>query len=179
MIGRTVEVTFIARTAEFEYKRFGLQTLVSKILPNYGLYGGHIGEAIELRYLTEGYERDLRQYFRVQPMSEHPVYLSIPDSSEQLTVINISGAGLLFSRKISPKSKDIESGDRLNLVVSLNGEEKLHSQTKVVRKFHKDHFEYVATKFLSIERHDRQILLAALYRIQRIELRKRSGLYYT
>lgn len=178
MIGRTIEVTFIARTREFEYKRFGFRTLISNILPNYQLYGGRKAEAIELRYLAQGYERDLRQYFRVQPISEHPIDLAIPQSDEQLTAINISGAGLLFSRKISPESRRIEAGDYLTLLISLNAEEKLHSRTKVVRKFYKDHFEYVATKFSDMERHDKQILLNVLVRIQRIDLRKRSGLYY-
>lgn len=179
MIGRNIEVSVLTRTPEFEYRRLGFRAVISKIIPNYQLHGGRESEAIELKRLGKAYERDLRYYFRVQPVPEYPIELAFPGENGHLDLIDISVGGLCFSRRMSSELQHIEIGDRLDLWVSVNGNERLQLETKVVRKFYKDHFEYIGVKFLDLERQDKQILEATLHRIQRIKLAKRSGMFYT
>jgi hypothetical protein len=179
MIGRNIEVSVLTRTPEFEYRRLGFRAVISKIIPNYQLHGGRESKAIELKRLGKAYERDLRYHFRVQPVPEYPIELALPGENGPLNLIDISVGGLCFSRRMSSESKKIEIGDRLALRVSVNTNERLQLETKVVRKFYKDHFEYIGVKFLDLQRQDKQILQAALHRMQRIKLAKRSGMYYT
>ncbi len=179
MTGKEIEVSILTRTPEFEYQRFGFRAVISKILPNYQLHGGRESPAVELRRLSKTYERDLRYHFRVQPVPEYPIELALPGENGRFNLIDISVGGLCFSRRMSSELQDIETGDRLDLSVALNGNERLQLEAKVVRKFYKDHFEYIGVKFLNLERQARQILQDTLHRIQRIELAKRSGVYYT
>jgi hypothetical protein len=179
MIGRNIEVSVLTRTPDFEYRRLGFRAVISKIIPNYQLHGGRESEAIELKRLGKAYERDLRYYFRVQPVPEYPIKLAIRGENKHLNLIDISAGGLCFSRRMSSELQDIEIGDRLDLWVSVNGNERLQLETKAVRKFYKDDFEYIGVRFVNLERQDKQALEATLHRIQRIKLAKRSGMYYT
>jgi hypothetical protein len=179
MIGKIIEVSFLARNPEFEHQRFGFRAVASNILANYPLCGGNNGDVIELEYLAEAYERNLRYYFRVQPVLEQPIDLTALCDKEQFNVIDISAGGLCFSGKGLSMLKDIKIGQKLNLSVDIIAQRKMQLETMVVRKFYRDYFEYVGVKFLNMARRDKQVLLSTINRIQRISLRKRSGLYYT
>jgi hypothetical protein len=182
MTGKNIEISVLTRTPEFEYQRFGFSAVISKVLPNYRLHGGRESPAIKVKRLGKAYERDLRYHFRVQPVPEYPIELALSGENGRFNLIDISVGGLCFSRRMSSESEDsedIETGDRLDLSVALNGNERLQLEAKVIRKFYKDHFEYIGVKFLNLQREARQILQDTLHRIQRIKLAKRSGVYYT
>jgi c-di-GMP-binding flagellar brake protein YcgR len=134
---------------------------------------------VELEYLAEAYERNLRYYFRVQPVLEQPIDLTVLRENQQFNVIDISGGGLCFSGKGLSMLKDVKIGQKLKLLLDIYGQREMQLETVVVRKYYGAYFEYVGVKFLNIARKDRQVLLSAINRIQRIALRRRSGLYYT
>ncbi len=179
MIGTTIEASFLTRTEEFDCQRLGFRAVVLNILPNYQLHGGGAGEAVELEYLGGPYERNLRYNFRVEPIVEHPVDLTIFGNNERLNVFDVSAGGLCFTRRTSNQCRNIEVGDTLRLSVNLSERERLQLDSRVVRKFYKGHIEYIGVRFSNMQTKDKQILLSALNRIQRIKLRKRSGLHYT
>jgi c-di-GMP-binding flagellar brake protein YcgR len=105
--------------------------------------------------------------------------LTIFGANERVNVFDVSGGGLCFTRRISNKFRNIEVGDMIRLSINLSEHERLWLDCKVIRKSYKGHIEYIGVRFSNMPMKDKQILLGALNRIQRITLRKRSGLHYT
>lgn len=176
MIGTTIEASFMTRTKEFDCQRLGFRAVVLNLLPDYQLHGGGAVEAVELEYLGGLYEKNMRYNFRVEPVVEGPIDLTIFGVNKRVNVLDVSAGGLCFTRRISSKCRTIEVGDRLRLSMNLGEHETLQLEGRVVRKVYKGHIEYIGVRFSNMLMKDEQILLSTLNRIQRIELRKGSGL---
>lgn len=179
-VGETIEATFLwYPTPTSSPKRYAFYTKVLELL-DYTLSTGHLTKAVRLTYPKYFYPRNLRFSYRVTPVKECPIKLSLPGNKENLPIIDISEGGVCFSYQKRTYLDELKPGDRFRLILEFENEEKiLKPQVEVIRKFEKKEFPkvaFMAVKFLDLNTSDREFLASVIKKIERTLLRKRAGL---
>ncbi|MDY6845310.1 MAG: PilZ domain-containing protein [Thermodesulfobacteriota bacterium] len=179
-IGETIEATFLWRpTPSTEPSRYAFHTIIKDIINDYILSQGQQVQAIRLTYPKHLYERNIRFSYRIQPIEDYPIILEIDGYKDSFPLIDISEGGLCFSYSKSSHTISLRPGEQLLCTLDFNQEKTLKIKAEVVREFQKDHSSdifFTGVKFLDLPIKDSRFLSTTIRTIERILLRKRSGL---
>lgn len=181
MVGDAIECTFLWHPTPTDHpSRYAFYTTIQDLITNYVLSRGNQVQAIRLAYPRYLYERNIRFSYRVQPIKQYSITLWVEGHKDPLPIIDISEGGLCFSysTKLSHLSA-LKLGNRFYIALDFNGEKLMKKRVEVIRKFQKTIFpkiDFMGIKFLELSTSECAFLSAVIKRVERIILRKRSGL---
>jgi len=180
MVGEAIEPTFLWHsTPEDDPSRYAFHTTIQELITNYALSQGQRVQAIRLAYPKYLYERNIRFSYRVRPIKQYPITLTIEGHKEPLPIIEISEGGICISYSHVPYLSGLKPGDLFEVTLDFNGENQMTPQVEVVRKFQKPEFhgmDFMGVRFFELSMGERAFLVATIKKIERMILRKRAGL---
>ncbi len=176
-IGRKIQASFVVYDrVSNERKRYGYETTILELLPQYELRVDVFEPAVVIGYPTgELAEVPIRLHCRVEPTSEHGLTAQLKDISGETHVIDISLGGLLLSY-----DGRTEFLGRQQLRVDFYiKEQHVPLLTEVVRAYtiEGSRLTYLALKYVDLEPPVMRLIQDTVSAIMRDELRARSGLY--
>jgi hypothetical protein len=180
MVGEAIEPTFLWHSApEEDPLRYAFDSAIQELITNYALSQGQRVQAIRLAYPKYLYERNIRFSYRVRPIKQYPITLTIEGHKEPLPIIEMSEGGICISYSHVPYLSGLKPGDLFEVALDFNGGNEMTSQVEVVRKFQKPEFhgmDFMGVRFFELSMGERAFLVATIKKIERMILRKRAGL---
>ena len=180
MVGEAVEPTFLWHsTPEDDPSRYAFHTKIQELITNYALSQGQGVQAIRLAYPKYLYERNIRFSYRLRPIIQYPITLTIEGHKDPLPIIEMSEGGICISYSQVPSLSGLKPGDLFEITLDFNGENEMTSKVQVVRKFQKPEFPgmgFMGVRFFELSMDERTFLAGTIKKIERMILRKRAGL---
>jgi hypothetical protein len=180
MVGEAIEPTFLWHSRpEDDPSRYAFHSTIQELITNYALSQGQRVQAIRLTYPKYLYERNIRFSYRLRPIKQYAITLTIEAHKEPLPIIEISEGGICISYSRVPYLSGLKPGDLFEVTLDFNGENQMTPQVEVVRKFQKPEFprlNFMGVKFFELSMDERTFLVATIKKIERMILRKRAGL---
>ena len=180
MVGEAIEPTFLWHsTPEEDPSRYAFHTTIQKLITNYALSQGQRVQAIRLAYPKYLYERNIRFSYRVRPIKQYAITLTIKGHKEPLPIIEISEGGICISYFHVPYLSGLKPGRLFEVTLDFNGEHEMIQKVEVVRKFQKPEFpgmDFMGVRFFELSMGERAFVVATIKKMERMILRKRAGL---
>ena len=179
-VGEAIEPTFLWQSKpEDDPLRYAFHTTIQELITDYALSQGQGVQAIRLAYPKYLYERNIRFSYRVRPIKQYPITLTIKGHKEPLPIIEISEGGMCISYTHVPYLSGLKPGDRFEVTLDINGKDHMRPQVEVVRKFQRPEFariNFLGVRFFKLSMNERALLIAVIKKTERMILRKRAGL---
>jgi len=174
--GRTIEVTFLYTVPGEEIaRRFGFQTRITEILPDYQLRAGTTEPAMVVPYPTSFKESGLRMHYRLEPTISFDVKVHLANQKDkELGIIDISLGG---ARLNLPSQMPVDRRQNLHLDVYI-GQEQYRVLARIQRLVTgpRAGFQQVGVKFVDPDEKFHRELNRVIQDHARQQLRHRAGL---
>jgi hypothetical protein len=171
-INKTVILTYLTKENK-DIVRYGFDAVIVDLIKSYELSTDHKTQAVILLKKTNPVQNNLRFFFRVEPLSNSDIYMSIYRKPVNILDISIGGAKISHSREFRLQSGGI-IGIRLSIDNAL-----FDINAVIVRTWDPEEermiksLEFVALEFINTSIHFKNALGKKILEIQG-ELRSRG-----